>query len=198
MNKTDFMQALAEELQGLPELEIARALSYYDEMLSDRVDDGLTEEEAVASLGDPAGIRQKLISEIPLPVIIEERASRPMRGLSAVLLALGFPLWFPLVIAFGAVVFSLGAALFSLLLALCALIFALGIGGIAAVVSGLLLLPTDALPGMFSIGAGLAFAGLSILLFYPGIAAGRFVGVLFRRFTRWVKSLFTRKKGERI
>ena len=54
MNKTDFLNALRKELKGLKPSEVRRNLSYYDELISDMAENGLTEEEAVSRIGSPA------------------------------------------------------------------------------------------------------------------------------------------------
>lgn len=50
MDKSEFLQALRLKLYGLPESEIQRTLDYFSELLDDRIEDGMTEREAVASL----------------------------------------------------------------------------------------------------------------------------------------------------
>ena len=48
MNKLEFMRRLREALSGLPQEELAERLTFYDEMIADRTEDGLSEEAAVA------------------------------------------------------------------------------------------------------------------------------------------------------
>lgn len=51
MNKYEFLAEIRKRLGGLSKEDIDRSLDYYREMVEDRMEDGLTEEEAVAALG---------------------------------------------------------------------------------------------------------------------------------------------------
>ena len=51
MTKQEFLSRLREGLSGLPEDDIAERLTFYGEMIDDRIEDGLSEEEAVAEVG---------------------------------------------------------------------------------------------------------------------------------------------------
>ncbi len=53
MDKAGFLEELRQRLSGLPREELEERLSFYGEMLEDRMEEGLTEEEAVAVLGSP-------------------------------------------------------------------------------------------------------------------------------------------------
>ena len=56
MNKQQFLNALAEALKKLPREERYRTLSYYDELIDDRIEDGQNEYAVVESLGSPEAI----------------------------------------------------------------------------------------------------------------------------------------------
>ena len=51
MNKEQFLRELSDRLKALPESERSIALDYYSELISDRMEDGMTEEEAIVALG---------------------------------------------------------------------------------------------------------------------------------------------------
>ena len=97
MTKNEFMNALRsrEELFGLPEEDIARSLSFYEELINDRMEEGMSEEEAVADVGNPKEIAAQILSEIPLSKLVKKKMkpSRRLRAWEIVLLALGSPLW---------------------------------------------------------------------------------------------------------
>ena len=48
MNRKEFLRSLSRSLRGLPRAERAQSLDYYGEMIQDRMEEGLSEEEAVA------------------------------------------------------------------------------------------------------------------------------------------------------
>ena len=52
MTKNEFISRLRTRLSGLPKDEIEERLAFYSETIDDRIEDGLTQEEAVADLGD--------------------------------------------------------------------------------------------------------------------------------------------------
>lgn len=59
MNKQTFLDELNRLTASLSPQERDRLLDYYREMIEDRVEDGILEEEAVAALGDPADIARE-------------------------------------------------------------------------------------------------------------------------------------------
>lgn len=46
MNKNDFNAELRKELNGLPDSDIQRSIDFYTEMIEDKIEDGMTEENA--------------------------------------------------------------------------------------------------------------------------------------------------------
>ena len=100
MTKNEFLSALDARLTGLPEEDKQKSLSYYAEMIDDRVEDGMTEEEAVSALGNMDGIVKQILDETPISKLVKEkvRAKEAPSGALIVLLVLGAPLWLPLVI----------------------------------------------------------------------------------------------------
>ena len=65
MNKREFLQKLENGLSGLPREDIEQRLSFYAEMIDDRIEDGFSEEEAVAGIGTPEEIAAQVIEETP-------------------------------------------------------------------------------------------------------------------------------------
>lgn len=51
MTKSEFILYLSEALAHLPGSERSRVLEYYEEMIDDRIESGMTEEDAVAAMG---------------------------------------------------------------------------------------------------------------------------------------------------
>lgn len=63
MNKTDFLEKLKKGLAPISGNERQSVLDYYDEMISDRIENGKTEEEAVAELGSPESVVENILAE---------------------------------------------------------------------------------------------------------------------------------------
>lgn len=62
MTKIEFLTALAARLSGIPADDRQKSLEYYAEMIDDRIDDGLSEEEAVNAVGSMDAIVEEILS----------------------------------------------------------------------------------------------------------------------------------------
>lgn len=74
--KQEFMEALSERMAGLPERERVRLMDYFAEMIEDRVELGMSEEDAVAALGDPEALLRDTCPE----AFEAETALQPLPG----------------------------------------------------------------------------------------------------------------------
>ena len=63
MKREVFIESLKIALSDLPEEEIQSSLAYFNEMIDDRIDEGMTEEEAIADMGRVDEIAAKLLAE---------------------------------------------------------------------------------------------------------------------------------------
>ncbi len=200
MNKQMFLQALQRGLAGLPQEDIEERLIFYSEMIDDRMEEGLSEEEAVAQIGPVEEVIRQIIAETPITRIVKEKirpAGKRGHG-NTLLLVLGFPLWFPLLIAAGAVVFSFYVVLWSLIVALWSVEIAL----IASAFGGIAIAVVQAVRGRWLsagvwLGAALLCAGLSLLLFDACKAATVGMARLTKKLAVGIKSLFMGKKEDR-
>ena len=61
MNKQEFLGVLRKGLSILQDDEAEERLSFYREMIDDRVEEGLTEEEAVREIGTPEEILARIL-----------------------------------------------------------------------------------------------------------------------------------------
>ena len=72
MNKTEFMTELSRKLSGLSNEDIKKSLAYYNEIIEDSVEDGMSEEEAIASLGDIDEITTQIVMDTPITKLVKE------------------------------------------------------------------------------------------------------------------------------
>jgi uncharacterized membrane protein len=197
MNKQEFLAQLKKGLSGLPQADAEERLAFYGEMIDDRMEEGLSEEEAVAAIGPIDSIVSQTISEIPITKLVKEKV-RPKRGMRAweiALLILGFPLWFPLLVTVLALVFTLYAVIWSLIVTLWAVAVSLIAGAVGGVAAGILLIGQgDTAQGLLLIGASLVLAGLSVFLIFGCIAATKGAVWMTKKIALWIKSLFLRKE----
>lgn len=166
MNKEQFMIELKSALAGLPEDDKQKTLEFYSEMIEDRIEDGLSEEEAVAAVGAINEIRAQTIKDTPMTKLIKEKVKqkRSLTGLEITLLAIGFPLWFPILISVAAVIFSVYVTLWSLIVVLFAVEIAFAASAFACIVASIpAFIFMNAPAALFLLGSGLFLAGLSVL-----------------------------------
>ena len=151
MNKQEFLSKLKNSLSRLPKKEVDERIEFYSEMIDDRVEDGLSEEQAVAGLGTVEQVATQIVSEIPLSRIVTERIKpkRKMKAWEIVLLAVGSPIWLALLISAFAVAISLYAVLWAFVVSAWAVVISFGAGVVGGVLGGLLMIFTsNALSGL--------------------------------------------------
>lgn len=169
MDKKEFLWRLMDGLSGLPMDDIDRSLDYYSEMIDDRMEDGLSEEEAVAALGPVGEICSQILAETPLSRLVKEavRPKRKLRAWEIILLVLGSPVWVPLVAATVIVVASVYLSVWAVLLSLYAADLAVAVTGLAGGVALVrMLMAGQTAEGILFLGGGLVCIGLAILLFF--------------------------------
>jgi len=107
MRKDEFLKELEKRLMGLPKDEIESRLSFYSEMIDDRMEEGKTEEEAVEDLGGTDEVVRKIVGETKFVSLVKNKIKpkRRISGFEIALIIIGFPLWFPLLLVFGILLF---------------------------------------------------------------------------------------------
>ncbi len=73
MNKQEFITLLEKRLFELPQVEKEHLLNYYNETIEDRIEDGMSEAEAVASLDSVEDIVKQIYSERAVSFKEEEK-----------------------------------------------------------------------------------------------------------------------------
>lgn len=197
MTKVQFLASLQDRLTGLPRDELEQWLNFYSEMIDDRMEDGMTEAEAVAAIGFVEDIAAQIIAQTPLVKLAKEKI-RPKRRLKTweiLLLVLGSPLWLSLLAAAGAVILAVYVSAWSVIISLWAAFASLVAGGFAGLVAGIILVCTSALSAaMAMLAAGMVCTGLSILVFHGIKAATKGILILTKKFTAWLKSRWMKKE----
>ena len=127
MNKQEFLIKLKRKLCDLPKDEICERINFYSEIIDDRIEDGLSEQEAVQSIGTLDDITYEIVTQI----ISEKADSVDKEGLRGkakkltkgemALIIIGSPIWIPLFIAAFAIVFSLYAVIWSIIISVWAI-----------------------------------------------------------------------------
>ncbi len=197
MNKQEFLNELRKGLRGLPPDDIEERLTFYGEMIDDRTEEGLSEEEAVAAIGDADEIIRQTVADIPLAKIARERI-KPKRRLKAweiVLLAVGSPIWLSLGIAAFAVILALYVALWAIIVALWAVFGAFAVSFPACIAASVIFISGgNAVAGVAVLAAGIVCAGLSVFAFFGCRAATNGAVVLSKKIALQIKNRFIKKE----
>ena len=169
MKRSEFLEELKARLWAMPEGDIQNSLDYYSEMIADRMEDGLTEEEAVAAVGDLEEIVKQILSETPRPPQVVEpmKKQKPEQKNTKtwlILLAvLGSPVWIPVAAGLLATVLSVYVSLWTVVISLYATFAALAASSVGCILASFFMVG-----GMASVtvvwGVALLCAGLAILI----------------------------------
>ncbi len=197
MLKQAFLDALKSGLNGLPQADIDERLTFYGEMIDDRMEEGLSEEEAVAAIGTVDDVVNEILAETPLSKIVREKIKpkRRMKAWEIVLLVLGFPLWFPLSIVAFVLILVFYIVLWVLVICLWAIELCFWACALAGLVAGVIYMARGYIgAGIMLFGAGLFLAGLSIFLFFGCKAATVGTAKLAKKIVHGIKRLFVGKE----
>ena len=197
MNKLEFLSRLRAGLSGLPQDDVDERVSFYCEMIDDRVEEGLSEEEAVAQIGDVDAIISQIVAETPFAKIVKEkvRPKRSLKGWEIALLVIGAPVWGSLLIAAAAVVFSLYVSVWAIIISLVSVIGAFAVSALACMVLAVgYFIGGHALTAVAALGAAIFLAGVSIFLFFGCKAAITALLKLTKKAAQKVKSWFVGKE----
>lgn len=202
MTKHEFLAALRGRLSGLPEEDLERSLEYYSESIDDRMEDGLTEEEAVGAMGSIDEIVSQILMGTPRPKPAAQPAeNRPKPDRTGkiwliALLVLGFPLWFPLLTAFVSILFAAYVVLWSMILVFYAVDLSFAAGALSGIFGFFVSsLTGSAVTGVFLLGFGLVCTGLTILWFFGCALAAKGVVWLTKKLFQGIKGCFSGRRN---
>lgn len=199
MKREEYLDRIRALLQNLPPEDLERSLAFYAESIADRMEDGMSEEEAVASLESPEEAANAILLEQPLPTLVKVRVKerRQLSTLEILLLVLGFPLWLPLLLTALVLVFTFILLTWVLVLVPASVCLALGASAIAVLFAGVLSLTKITLPALLAApGAALILAGLAILAGFIVVGTVRLALIVTRALVRGLKSLLIRKEDK--
>ena len=198
MDKKEFLAKLQSCLYGLPQKDIWQWLDYYGEMIDERIEEGVSETDAVAAMGAPQEITKKILEEIPMLTLVKERVKpkRALRAWEIALLIVGSPIWLSLLVATLAVVVSLYAVLWSVWIAFCAVAVAFFGGAVGGVVLAVVaFLQANGSVGVVYIGGAAVLLGLGVLTFYACGYLWKGIRIVSKKTWLFIKSCFVKKEG---
>lgn len=198
MKKEQWLKQLGSMLEGVPEEDKKASLDYYSEMIDDRMEDGMTEEQAVASLGDVNAVAAEIkgnsgqTQTIPLTQTmpeVKQKKFRKFTTMEIVLLIVTFPLWISLL----AVAFSLYVTVIAVMISLYTVPFSMIAAGIGAAVAFPFVVSGQLNIALFILGAGLIMIGLSIFFIIWLNRLSKLLIKLNAKLFRAIKSFFVRE-----
>ncbi|MBE6928565.1 MAG: DUF1700 domain-containing protein [Ruminococcaceae bacterium] len=181
MTKLQFLMALRERLSGLPSDEIEERLRFYSEMIEDRMEEGISEEEAVRAVGSIDEIAAQL--EPPS----KTKMKRQLKGWEIAFLVLTAPIWLSVLLSVVSVVFSAGVSLWAAVISLWAVFGSV----VAAAFSCILMGIGSAFDthGIAVFCGGLVCTGVSIFLFFVCSLATKWLWLLTKKVIEGGKAL---------
>lgn len=190
MNKEQFLSEIKKRLKHLPQADITPSLDYYEEMIDDHIENGMSPEDAVAEMGTVDEAVAHILSEISVE---ELKDRRPLCAREIVILALASPF----ILVFASVALVLIISVWAVILSLYASDLSFAVAVVAgAIVGGASIIAGKTLESVASFGTALVLLGLSILLF---LALNKLT-VLFAKFNKFVFKktglLFTRRRED--
>ena len=211
MNKEQFLTELQERLSFLPASEAARFIGYYREMIDDRMEEGMSEEDAVADLGDIDHIVEDIQYDLPVTSLVastvkettaktKAKAEKRWPTWGKVLAVLGIilssPLWIALLLALACVIVTVLAIMIAVIVVVAALVLALAVASLASLVGGVLTVFGRPALGLALLGLGLLGGGLSVFAYLLAVIIIKGILQLIKLLFRWVKGLFVRKGAQ--
>ncbi len=199
MNKENFLVTLRLRLCKLPEYEIEKILSFYEESIGDRVESGLTEQEAVAELGDVEKIAKEILVDEPISSLVSKKIKKSRKKIIEnpfliILLICGAIIWLPLTIVILAIIFSIYVFIWSIVVTLFSVLIGLGAGGFCIIGGLIAIFTVHWTAGLATLGIGIACLGLFLICLQPICFLAKQVIALTAVFGRKIKKILFKKE----
>jgi len=181
MKKLEFLNFLRKNLRHFGSNNVNDAISYYDEIINEKMRDGLNEYDAVASLGEP----NKLVADTASEMVENNKVKNPSRG---ALYILGILFMSPVLFPLAMVVLTLYIVIFTVWISL---IIAFGATSIGLVIGGLgALVDWNGGASLIILGCCLIGAVILFVLFWVTVKYGKdFINLITIKLVRKIKNI---------
>ncbi len=199
MKKQEFITELRKRLSPLSQCDIDKYSDYYSEMIDDRIEDGLSEEEAVNDLGSFETIVSQLLADTPKKQPAQDFSTNTEKNKlplwCIILIAiLTSPIWISIISSAAGAVFSVIIVVFSFVIMLYAVDFAFAACGFVSLIASIpKLVEFDIIQSAFCFGSGLILIGLSIILFFGANWIARKIIQFTKFIIRKISKLFAKR-----
>lgn len=198
MTKKEFLAKGRKALSHLSKEELEERLAFYGEMIDDRMEEGLSETDAVMQILKS----EETVAHLFLDESFEEEKDEEKKGVGegakTALIVAGSPLWFALTVAAVVLWISLAATAFSVVVAVWSVFISFAVTAPVSVLGGIVIaLFGRPLAGVAMVGVGLICAGLAVFTYYGAKVVGKGGWRLVKKSVAAVKKCFE-KKGEKV
>ncbi|MBE6701023.1 MAG: DUF1700 domain-containing protein [Ruminococcaceae bacterium] len=190
MNKKEFLLELQKGLSCLPSKDVEERINFYSEIIDDRMEEGLTECEAVGEIGEVQDIVTQILADTPPTKLVKEnvKKNRRLNPWEIVFLVLGSPIWLSLLISAFAVIFSFFVVIWSIVISLWAVEISIIASSLGVILASLLFFfQGKTLTALAVFGAGVLSLGLSIFLFFGCKAFTKGIAILTKKIALMIK-----------
>ncbi len=190
MTKLEFLDELKQKLSLIPQIDTKERLQFYEEIIDDKIEEGLSESEAVEETGSVEDVFLQIISDIPLSNLVKEKvkSKRKLNILAIILIILGIPVWLPILLSLLTEILALYAVMWVLILSLWAVFIALCAGAIGGTgLCALFILKGNVFTGIAMLSMGIICAGLSIFMFFGCKAVTKYAFILTKKIVLGIK-----------
>jgi len=190
MTKSEFLFELQSRLSSLSDEEKSKTTLFYSEMIEDRIEDGMTEEEAIDGLGSIDKIVSEALGTEDAKPMNEGKKRSTLPTWLIVLLAV---IWIPVSVCVICAAFALAVSIICAVVGIAVSIFsamtALFGSAIAVAVASVMHFVYAELPvGFVYLGLSLAFIGGGLLLVKPMILGFKLIVIT----VKWIFGLLTK------
>nr|WP_249436012.1 DUF1700 domain-containing protein [Paenibacillus sp. Marseille-Q4541] len=188
VTKSKFLSELAEKLKNLPQSEISKSIDFYSEIIDDRMEEGMSEEEAVNGLGNVEDIaREVMLDSTSLLKLIVPNSSLSKSDIALLVFAS------PLFIIMFALIFTFYAIVWLLIITLFLIELAFLLTGITGVVASIINFGDNIPFSLLMFFGGLICVGIGIFTFSPiKLISKKIIGLTIR-VMRKIKSIFRKR-----
>lgn len=194
MTKNEFIREIKIKTKNLTKAERKEIISYYNEMISERIEDGMSECDAIEAIGS---VDELMSSYAPAKPVAEPRSPR-LRAWHIVLIVIGSPLWICLLAAMLCVLLAFYIVIWAVVIAFYAVFAALAAAAAACFFAGFVVSIFTGSPALFFayIGISCVLSGLGILwLMLSNIVAKGIAKLTGRSAKGMFRFFFKRRKG---
>lgn len=205
MKKDEFLKELARCIVSLPKSEIRTHLDYYSEVIDDRIEEGMTEEQAVASLEQVEVIAAKILIDhakgIPHsnykykpPSKKDKVTVNPYKWIVVIFLTI---ICFPVLIGIIVAIIGVYIGFLGAIIGIYAAVISVAVAALSSFFGWIFMSYRDVSYIIISCGLGLLFTGLSIFGFAGAKALTAWIVKGHKYLFEWLKLMwkkFTQKR----